>query len=173
MLNSTNMTLAGAYYIVCTQTQLGYAIMSSTLTGLGPFLRPFTQTPSGVPGSNLPSSALSKSHHSAHDESYAEESVSYQMAPLPPQPLPQGEARRGSSNLNLRPQRDLMKQNTAVLGGGDMDQEDAVSRTSDDSQRMIITKKTEFTVEMDRASSDRRGLLLGTKENNRLETVPL
>jgi hypothetical protein len=28
-------------YIVATQWQIGYAIMSSTITGLGPFLRPF------------------------------------------------------------------------------------------------------------------------------------
>lgn len=28
-------------YILCTQWQMGYAIMSSTITGLGPFLRPF------------------------------------------------------------------------------------------------------------------------------------
>lgn len=62
-----------------------------------------------------------------------------------------------------------MKQNTAVLGGGDIDQEDAVSKMSDDSQRMIITKRTEFTVEMDRASPDRRGLLLDGSNDNRPE----
>lgn len=39
-------------YIVATQWQMGYAIMSSTITGLGPFLRPFaTETNPGYKSS--------------------------------------------------------------------------------------------------------------------------
>jgi hypothetical protein len=158
MLSSNNMTLIGAYYIVCTQSQLGYAIISSTLTGLGPFLRPFSQSPSTVPGSGLPSSALSKSRQSTHaDSGYAEDTVvSYQMKPIQRLNRPQRPIRPDSNNVILRPQRDLVKQDTAVLGRGDAELEDAASRLSDDSQRMIITKKTEFTVDMDQASASTR-----------------
>jgi len=51
-----------------------------------------------------------------------------------------------------------MTRDTAVLGGtaakkDSIDQDDSGSRVSDDdSQHLMITKKTEFTVEMDRAS---------------------
>jgi predicted nucleic acid-binding Zn ribbon protein len=65
-----------------------------------------------------------------------------------------------------------MKQNTAVLGGGDMNQEDSVSRLSDDSQRMIITKRTEFTVEMDQASRESQGSPLDISKDDRSEAVP-
>jgi hypothetical protein len=47
--SSLDRTLTGSYYIVCTQGQLGYAIMSSTIIGLGPFIRPFSNSYSTSP----------------------------------------------------------------------------------------------------------------------------
>jgi hypothetical protein len=157
-LSSQNRTLEAGYYLVCTQTQVSYAIISSTLTGMGPFLRPFSQskTYSGQSSSH-PNSALNRTNPGAHGENYQEqEAVTYELKSIQTHRVTQRQKRKHtntpSEELNLRPAGDLVKQDTAVLGGGDADQEDSVSRLSDDSQRMIITKKTEFTVEMDRTS---------------------
>ncbi|KAF2015389.1 hypothetical protein BU24DRAFT_408611 [Aaosphaeria arxii CBS 175.79] len=43
LLSSPDPTLQAAYSVVCTQWQVGYAIMSTTISGLGPFLRPFSR----------------------------------------------------------------------------------------------------------------------------------
>jgi hypothetical protein len=119
-------------------------------------------------------SHLSKSGHHDVEDDYENQdttATAYQMMPLPSPKLQakacysKGKGHKGTksqcghshsqsgSELNLRPETDLVKQDSTVLGGGDIDERDsALSRVSDDSQRMIITKKTEFTMETDRAS---------------------
>lgn len=54
MLVSSDATLHAANYLICTQWQLGYSLMSSTLMGLGPFLRPFSDK--FIPQVDVPSS---------------------------------------------------------------------------------------------------------------------
>ena len=51
----------------------------------------------------------------------------------------------------------LFRRDTEVFGGGNVEEQDAVSQLSDESRRMIITRKTELTVETDLASAITRG----------------
>ncbi|KAF2497949.1 hypothetical protein BU16DRAFT_439113, partial [Lophium mytilinum] len=44
VFHSPDPSLAASYASVATQWQLGYAIMASTISGLGPFLRPFAKS---------------------------------------------------------------------------------------------------------------------------------
>ena len=44
VFHSSDRTLEVAYYAIATQWHVGYAIMSTTITGLGPFLRPFSKS---------------------------------------------------------------------------------------------------------------------------------
>ena len=65
------------------------------------------------------------------------------------------------AGLTLRPDTDTVQRDTAVSGGGGgtpslNGDEDAMSRLSGESRRLIITKKTELKVEMDRASDIHR-----------------
>jgi len=72
-------------YLVVTQWQMGYAIMSSTITGLGPFLRPFnkeytssynkkssyaSQRSDAAIQPQIPESTGSQTHNSWHSEGY-------------------------------------------------------------------------------------------------------
>jgi hypothetical protein len=57
-----------------------------------------------------------------------------------------------STGLQLRPDADGLKRDTTIYGGADVDEEDAVSQVSNESRRMIITKKTELRIEHDRKS---------------------
>lgn len=41
---SPDRTLDFVYYAIATEWHVGYAIMSTTITGLGPFLRPFSRS---------------------------------------------------------------------------------------------------------------------------------
>ncbi|KAF2729964.1 hypothetical protein EJ04DRAFT_57431 [Polyplosphaeria fusca] len=182
---SSDRTLTGAYYVVCTQWHLGYAIMSSTITGLGPFLRPF-------------STSYSKSYHSS---SYAQTSGipasqttsgggsavsgdlpgTYQLGPLRARKVslmsPSAEKQapgngggpsrkdfrsRSSSQtemlsphaMNLRPDTETVRRDTAVSVGNPLhDEDDCSSTLSEQSRRLIITKRTEVKVENDRASA--------------------
>ncbi|KAF2477509.1 uncharacterized protein BDR25DRAFT_1643 [Lindgomyces ingoldianus] len=173
-LTSPNRTLYGSYYIVATQWQLGYAIMSSTITGLGPFLRPFSKSfstsyhrSSYSYHHSKPQSAITISRSNGDTTS-----TSYQMDTLQARavsiihgsgrPVGDEESRGPASSqtailpaaapgLNLRP--DEFRRDTAVSGGEvGMDEEDAMSRLSDESRRMMIRKKTVLTVQNDRAS---------------------
>lgn len=173
-LYSTDRTLEGTYYVVATQWHLGYAIMSTTITGLGPFLRPFSKSFSASykhssyahhpsePGSSMGDSQTKSGIHSR--------SVSYQMQPLPSRHYhafsstehtssavtASGPSSTHDHGLTLRPDSDTFKRNIAVTGGdrtpSTRDEEDGVSTMSHESQQWIIKKKTELTVELDQAS---------------------
>ncbi|ORY15109.1 hypothetical protein BCR34DRAFT_598594 [Clohesyomyces aquaticus] len=165
-LASPNRSLDGSFYIVATQWQLGYAIMSSTITGLGPFLRPFTKSSAASyrrsSYSHHPSETQSQSGASSHQLDVLQAravSVIHATGRSVGDTTPgdgassskTGNPQTANGGLHLRP--DEFQRDTAVLGGGDagMDEEDANSRMSDESRRMMIRKKTDFSVENGRA----------------------
>jgi hypothetical protein len=156
------------------------AIMASAITSLGPFLRPFSRS---FNTSYRRSSYAQPSVNSGiGSRNHVPPSGSYQMGPLQARKISmitldgrqksilsgghgtptaespvlgaaQGGALPSPSGLSLRPE--VYRRDTAVHGGagGEGDEEDVASRVSDDSRRMIITKRTELTVEMDRRSA--------------------
>jgi len=191
---TTDSTLLGAFYMVCVQTHLGYAVMSFTLTGMGPFLRPFD----GNASHHTSSSLVSGHHHNSHTKPFSRsrsrhDDVELNDAPHHTKPLPSPDSkppgssssshdagtfskptlsyskpmmrvrapkktvsRSPSERLQLRPEQ--ITHDTSVLSESstrstEVDERGSeVSRNSDDSQRWIITKRTDFTIEMDRAS---------------------
>lgn len=172
-LVADDRTLEGAKYVVATQWHIGYAIMSTTITGLGPFLRPFSKSfstsyrrSSYSHHPSVPSSSLGDSQTKSRNHPHA---MSYQMQPLKahqvnisssgnrnsPSSTPQSSSQ--NTTLTLRPDSDVFKQNTAVTGGHRApsagDEEETVSRMSQESTQWIIKKKTELKVETDRASN--------------------
>ncbi|KAF2003152.1 hypothetical protein P154DRAFT_520505 [Amniculicola lignicola CBS 123094] len=175
-LSSPNRTLEGTYYVVSTQWELGYAIMSSTITGLGPFLRPFSDSYS--------TSYRSYGDHNSHpvpsqnqSGNHSQAGVSYPLTPLGSRKPsnnsknrdykgnmlhdtmgPDGEEfnHLGTLDFRLRPDAEEFRRDTNVHGGSDAIDEEYLfnrSRSSNESRRMIITKKTVLTVETDRASA--------------------
>lgn len=180
--SSPDRTLTGSYYAVCTQGHLGYSIMSLTVTGLGPILRPsqysFSTTYRRSSFSQDPNIAKSSQGSVTRPRIIASQGEGYQLSSLKSQKFSSTSlGRRGRSGqeehnvkaptqdpsqdeilpadeLSLRPDVDSHKRKIAVSGGdGPSDEEDAVSRWSDESRHMIITKTTELKVEMDRRSS--------------------
>ncbi|KAF2112670.1 hypothetical protein BDV96DRAFT_580187 [Lophiotrema nucula] len=172
-LTSSDRKLDAAFYVVCTQWQLGYAIMSTTITGLGPFLRPFGSSfvSSYRRSSFSNSKGLAESGNVSGQHDLAVNS--YPMSPLSGQHTAvitkkksisgisgstEGSITGGSSHvgilppLHLRPDMTNMKRDTAV-SGGESDEQQSFERMSDESRRMMITKKTELRVETDRASN--------------------
>jgi hypothetical protein len=181
--SSSDRTLTGSYYIVCTQGQLGYAIMSSTIIGLGPFIRPFSNSFSTSPRrssySHDPSIQESSQGSGNRAKTTASLGESYQLR------SPKARKRsitslnaRGcygygdisgiiltqtsskneilpSEELTLRPDMDSHRQNTDISRGDYLvDEEDSVTRWSDESRHMIITKTTELKVETGRRSAE-------------------
>lgn len=184
--SSPDRTLEAAYYFVSTQCQIGYAIMSTTITGLGPFLRPFSKSyttssyrhSSYANAASFPASSANRSNLGSRLDNHAtQQGDSYQMEPIQGRNAPivsrkgssttsghlssnedtfaassQSEILPQSTGLQLRPDVDALKRDTAIYGGHDVDDEDVMSRMSDESRRMIITKKTELRIEHDRRS---------------------
>ncbi|KAF2751451.1 hypothetical protein M011DRAFT_473927 [Sporormia fimetaria CBS 119925] len=157
-VNSKDPPLYAAYYMVCTQAHLSYAIMSATLTSFGQFLRPFVPDD----GAPKPRSGLTpvpdKSPPGSHNTP-----DSYRLRALNANAGPKFNSSRresgdSSSNLKLRPEGELSKRDFSVQCGNAaqhdvlLGEDDSASRVSDDSQKMIITKRMEITVEMERAS---------------------
>jgi hypothetical protein len=177
---SSDRTLAGSYYVVCTQSELGYAIMSSSLTGLGPFLRPFSRTSS---------TSYRRSSYS-HDTSKAEPSQdsgnlsktneplepSYELSSLKAKRAPMWSLNRSRRNGNggqggntitqasfsseirasdelvLRPDLDSHEYNTSVSGGDCLrDEEDDMCIGSHERHRIMVTKMTKMKVEVESA----------------------
>ncbi|KAI8942070.1 hypothetical protein NX059_000169 [Plenodomus lindquistii] len=190
-------------YVVATQWQMGYAIMSSTITGMGPFLRPFNQeyTPSNhkrsaygygssqrstQPASSAMDSALrpraswrSQSYlmetlpsrrgskteilpdaaqpsGAAHDPSVSHVShgSTSTISVEPPQASPASQAPiMLTADEEFRPADNYRRHETEVWAGDRSpsslrEQELLRSRQ----ERMVVNKRTEFKVEIDRAS---------------------
>jgi hypothetical protein len=190
-------------YVVATQWQMGYAIMSSTITGMGPFLRPFnneyttsyhkrsdyghSSQVSHVPRSSRDADAIHQPQRSSW------QSEGYLMQPIP--------SRRGSKNTlsdtnepsvvsnrsishmhsassssmpdiqqhspslqaplmlvadaNFRPIDNVSRNDTEIWGGdrtGSFGNEDAIRPRLRDDRGLVINKRTQVKVEIDRAS---------------------
>ncbi|KAF2808669.1 uncharacterized protein BDZ99DRAFT_521168 [Mytilinidion resinicola] len=164
--HSPNPSLVASYACVTTQWHLGYAIMASTISGLGPFLRPFAKSFSthyqiGPGGVGQFASSASNSH--AHSRSHA----SFAMASLSSKNA-DGGARLGSCSdspvsalgatgsgppLKLRPERVTQEVDIRHVASGTLEgDEERASLQSNDSRRMIITKKIQWSVDHDAAS---------------------
>ncbi|KAF2821407.1 hypothetical protein CC86DRAFT_373744 [Ophiobolus disseminans] len=180
-------------YLIATQWQMGYAIMASTITGLGPFLRPFDKeyTTSyhkrsdygrSTQRSTMPNQSFSSEAPGLQPRS-SWQSEGYLMQPIP--------SRRGSktslsdtaepgvlnntstlhrptastssipkapimltADANFRP-IDHVSRNDTEIWCGDRTasfgtEDDAPGRLRDD--RLVINKRTQFKIEVDRAS---------------------
>lgn len=71
-LKSADRTLYGSYYAIATRWHLGYAVMSITITGLGPFLRPFSKS---SPSSYHPSTFGHEQHITPEGNSHGKSRI--------------------------------------------------------------------------------------------------
>jgi hypothetical protein len=170
-----NLTYASTFYIVATQWQMSYAIISSTLTGLGPFLRPFNeeymtsyrrahyaqhegfQDTSGTFHRSIPMSHMRR--NSVPDltgtkHSRTESAIS-SANPGRHSPTSQTSIVRAADVPTFRPVTEGVRHDAEVWVGNRR----SASRDGDegfaymhDETRLVITKKTEMRVESDRAS---------------------
>jgi len=176
---NTNVTYASSFYLVANQWQMSYAIISLTITGMGPFLRPFNK--------DLMTSYVAKRYARNGNiiDSQSEGSqVSYQMSrleyenrpprmrmgpsscsrnrPKSPSPSPgqvsptsQTSIIRSTDPPTFRPQYEGLRHDAEVWVGNRTssvrDAEDVFRHLSDET-RLVITKKTEMKVESDSAS---------------------
>lgn len=181
--------------MVCVTTHSGYAVMSFTLTGMGPFLRPFDGdahfsssflSSSYKPNSHAKPSSHSRSRHDddlelddapshtqalpnpdakppgSSDSSYhdarkpSKSTLPYSKPMMRVRPSKKSISRTPSERLQLRPEQ--IAHDTSVLSESSTrstevdERASELSRNSDDSQRWIITKRTDVTIELDRAS---------------------
>ena len=156
--SSADRTLDGAYYVIATQWHIGYAVMSTTITGLGPFLRPFSKS--------SPSFYYRSSNYEYHTTSMAATGGrSYDATfeePLEME-IMRTHGNSDSSSPSQTPPLTLVPEQsrgtTVITGGGSITEgpfdEDSTSRNSRESQRWIIRKTTEFAVETDQLSGTR------------------
>jgi|SRR5690242_9402418 len=179
-ISDTNVTYASSFYLVANQWQMSYAIISLTITGMGPFLRPFNK--------DLMTSYVAKRYARNGDiiESQSGGSQpSYQMSRLDnedaaptrvrvrqgsrsrleskaPSPEPgqisptsQTSIIRSAEPPTFRPQHEGLRHDAEIWVGNRTssvrDQDDVFRHLSDET-RLVITKKTEMKVERDAAN---------------------
>lgn len=178
----TNATYASSFYLVANQWQMSYAIISLTITGMGPFLRPFNQ--------DLMTSYVAKRYarngNVIGSQSGGSQSSSYQMsrlerednrparvrvranndrsrdqskAPLPEpgqiSPTSQTSIIRSAEPPTFRPQHEGLRHDAEVWAGhraSSVRDADDVFRHLSDETRLVITKKTEMKVESGNAT---------------------
>lgn len=156
--SSADRTLHGAYYAIATQWHIGYVVMSTTITGLGPFLRPFSKS--------SPSSYYRSSNYEYHTTStVATDGRSYDETFEEPLEMEimrthgNSDSSSPSQTLPLMPVPEQSRGTTVITGGGSISErlfdEDTTSRNSRESQRWIIRKTIEFAVETDQLSGTR------------------
>lgn len=188
-------------YLVATQWQMGYAIMASTITGLGPFLRPFNKeyTTSYHQKSNYESGRSDMADHSQNARLTGSQprgswnSEGYLMQPVisrrgtrttgegPTRPFMLGDsssthrstasdssthkAYRDSStpqtpnlltaDANFRPFDNISRNDTEIWVGdrtASFGAEADMPTHMGENKTLIINKRTQFKVEVDRAS---------------------
>ncbi|OCL03637.1 hypothetical protein AOQ84DRAFT_325604 [Glonium stellatum] len=156
-LASPNPSLSAAYPAVATQWHLGYAIMSSTISSLGPFLRPFSRSYST---SYRHTSSAPSTRNDTHVSASAKSARSFQLSSLQSaagRPMTIAAAAAATVTelcdpLALRPDRFVQRSQCRHERGEGGAETDQVSLSSSDSKRLIITKKTMWSVEHDRVS---------------------
>ncbi|KAF2846383.1 hypothetical protein T440DRAFT_471833 [Plenodomus tracheiphilus IPT5] len=188
-------------YVVATQWQMGYAIMSSTITGMGPFLRPFNKEyttsnykrsayglgsqPSTQPASSTMDSAALRPRASWRSQSYLMETLpsrrdSNTMLPDSAQPIgmtnnhPTSHVSHPSTSTISEPAQasptsqapimftadedfrptDHFRRHEAEVWAGD--RSSSINRDKEllrsRQERMVVNKRMDFKVEVDRAS---------------------
>jgi hypothetical protein len=187
-------------YIVATQWQMGYAIMSSTITGMGPFLRPFNKEfttsyhnqsayghnsahvvsnsrttgtsnkqrdswqSEGYLMQSLPSRRASKTTESdARDPSNPDDAGEMQIHPVAAStaldlrqqaPAPQA-PNLLTADTNFRPLDNVSRNETEIWVGertASFGAEDGVLPNFRDDRGLVINKRTQVRIEVDRAS---------------------
>ncbi|RMZ67976.1 integral membrane [Pyrenophora seminiperda CCB06] len=176
-------------YIIATQWQMGYAIMSSTLTGMAPFLRPFDSSyvasfkhsdqstsnghtaPVGSMGSSVPPLRRRKTSSGGQSESYLMETLPSRRGSK--QTLPE----HRSSLDNTRPISSSQAPHSALTVADEhfcpvhknsghetevwvgerslsmtLQEMMQASSSGTKKQKLVIGKKEEFKIEVDRAS---------------------
>lgn len=175
----TNVTYASSFYLVANQWQMSYAIISLTITGMGPFLRPFNKdlmtsyiakryarngnVIESRSGGSQPSYQMSRLDHEdraprvrlgAKGRSRNQSKAS---SPEPGQisPTSQTSIIRSTEPPTFRPQHEGLRHDAEVWVGdrtSSVRDADDVFRHLSDETRLVITKKTEMKVETDSAS---------------------
>ena len=162
-----DMTYASAFYVVATQWHMSYAIIASTLTGLGPFLRPFNeeymtsyrrahyaqnegfQHTSGTFHKSIPMGPVAPdgSKHS-HSDSASSSNEGGRQSPTSQTSIVRGAA----AAPTFRPAAEGVRHDAEVWAGdrGSLFKDDDVFSHLHDETRLVITKKTEMRVETDR-----------------------
>ena len=186
-------------YLVATQWQMGYAIMSSTITGMGPFLRPFNKEytasqhkRSGYGHGSQRSDRPDQSRDAEAADQLARsswQSEGYLMQPIPSRrgskitlsdctepgvlsnpattnstsTASEPEQRSPSSqapimltaDANFRPVDYISRNDTEIWCGdrtASFGTEDGMPTTLRDDRGLVINKRTQFKIEVDRAS---------------------
>jgi hypothetical protein len=180
-VSDTNVTYASSFYLVANQWQMSYAIISLTITGMGPFLRPFNQ--------DLMTSYVAKRYarngNVIESQSGGSQPVSYQMSRLDHEeyraprvrmrhrsrsrneskapssepghvsPTSQTSIIRSAEPPTFRPPHEGVRHDAEVWVGNrtsSVRDADDVFRHLSDETRLVITKKTEMKIESDSAS---------------------
>ena len=180
----TNVTYASSFYLVANQWQMSYAIISLTITGMGPFLRPFNkdlmtsyvakryarngnviESQSGGSQASYQMSRLDREesrpvrvrmrqHSRPRNESKAPSPEPGQISPTSQTSI------IGSAELpTFRPQHEGLRHDAEVWAGNrtsSVRDTDEVFRHLSDETRLVITKKTEMKVESDHAIQAQR-----------------
>ncbi len=174
-----NVTYASSFYLVANQWQMGYAIISLTITGMGPFLRPFKKdlmtsyvakryarngnVIASQSGGSQPSYQMSRLDHKEGKPAQVRmrqrsrtrrESKPPSLEPGQASPTSQTSIIGSAELPTFRPQHEGLRHDAEVWVGDRSssvrDADDAFTHLSDET-RLVITKKTEMKVERDHA----------------------
>lgn len=179
-ITDTNVTYASSFYLVANQWQMSYAIISLTITGMGPFLRPFNKdlmtsyvakryarngdVIASQSGGSQPSYQMSRldNEESApvrvrHRQRSRTRLESKAPSPEPGQvsPTSQTSIIGSAEPPTFRPQHEGLRHDAEVWAGhrtSSVRDADDVFRHLSDETRLVITKKTEMKVESDNAA---------------------
>ncbi|KAH6625761.1 hypothetical protein C7974DRAFT_206928 [Boeremia exigua] len=177
----TNVTYASSFYLVANQWQMSYAIISLTITGMGPFLRPFNKDPmmSYVAKRYARNGDVIGSHSGGSQPSYQMSRLDLEenrpaaapvrmrqrslcpMSSKAPSPEPGQVSPTSQTSIigaaeppTFRPPHEGLKHDAEVWVGNrssSVRETDDVFRHMSDETRLVITKKTEMKVESGRA----------------------
>ncbi|OSS48472.1 hypothetical protein B5807_07911 [Epicoccum nigrum] len=179
-ISNTNVTYASSFYLVANQWQMSYAIISLTITGMGPFLRPFNkdmmtsyiakryarngnviESQSGGTQGSYNMSRLDREENNRlapvkirKRSGSKHQSRAYSPEPGHVSPTSQTSIIRSAEQPTFRPQHEGVRHDTEVWAGQRTSsvRDDDVYRHLSDETRLVITKKTEMKVESDSAS---------------------
>lgn len=179
-ISDTNVTYASSFYLVANQWQMSYAIISLTITGMGPFLRPFNkdmmtsyiakryarngnviESQSGGTQGSYNMSRLDREENNRlapvkirKRSGSKPQSRAYSPEPGHVSPTSQTSIIRSAEPPTFRPQHEGVRHDAEVWAGQRPSsvRDDDVYRHMGDETRLVITKKTEMKVESDSAS---------------------